>query len=186
MKSLSRIPSGLIGKGTETVRINDEPYTIFKGKIHCFPTTPECRISLYRDHMQQHPEGERAMEKITGSKDILVKTKQWMLCRFGGMDDTPDISEQNIIQEAEYVPCPKRDTCPYKGIGCKKNVSINGVTLSKSELAVLKFIRLHDKEIADALFLSTETIKTHIQNILRRLDCSRSDLIHWATIKGII
>lgn len=187
MDLLNRLPGGLIGKATETVRIQDQPFTFFGGKMYCFDTTPECRISIYSDHMRANRKGEKAMEVMTGSMDLFVKTKQWMLCRFGGLDDTPDIDENNRVQEAEYVPCEKRGSCPFEGIGCCTVEVSPGLFLSKAELAVTRLVRLGDKMIADTLFISTETVKTHIQNIRRKTKTeSKLDLVHWATVKGII
>lgn len=187
MNLLERIPGGLIGKATETFAVNDEPYTIYGGKIYQFDTTPKSRIELYKDHMKENQKGEKAMEAITGSKDDFVKTKQWMLCRFGGMDNTPDIDEYNVIQEAEYVPCPKRGSCPFEGIGCCTVEVSRGVFLSKAELAVIRLVNLPDKNIADTLFISTETVKNHIQNIRKKINApSKIEVAIWAVIKGII
>lgn len=187
MPSAIRIPSGLIGKGTESFTLNQEPYTIFGGQTYCFPTTPSCRVSLYADHMRANPKGERAMEKMTGSKDLMVKTKQWMMCRFGGMDNTPDIDENNNIQAAEYVPCSKRGTCPFEGEGCSTIEVAEGVFLSKAELAVVRLCNHPEKIIADILFISTETVKNHIANSKKKAGIpSSKELVHWATINGII
>lgn len=187
MQTLLRIPSGLIGEGTETFALNQEPYTIFGGMTYTYSTTPRCRIILYNNNMKANPSGEKAMEAITGSTDDEVKVKQWMMCRFGGIDDTPDIDENNQIQEAEYVPCSKRGTCEFEGVGCCTIEVSKGLFLSKAEMAVMRLILLPDKLIADELYLSTETIKTHIQNIRRKTNKdSKLELAVWATIKGII
>lgn len=187
MNSSQRIPGGLIGKGTETFALNNEPYTIYGGQTYPFDSTPKSRIVLYKEHMKRNPKGEKAMESITNSKDLMVKTKQWMLCRFGGMDNTPDIDENNQIQEAEYVPCSKRGSCKFEGIGCCTVEVSKGIFLSKAELAVVKLSFLPDKLIAASLFISTETVKNHITNSRKKIGLNSSkELVHWATIKGII
>lgn len=187
MNSVQRRTAGMIGKGTETFAIGNEPFTIYEMKIYPFESTPKSRIALYKEHMHNNPKGELAMEGLTGSKDPLAKTKQWMVCRFGGMDNTPDIDENNVIQEAEYVPCAKRGSCPFEGIGCCTIEVSKGVFLSKAELAVVRLINLPDKNIADELFICTETVKTHIQNIRKKINRpSKIEVAIWATIKGII
>lgn len=187
MNIMQRIPAGLIGKGTETFAIGNEPYTIYNGHPYLFDQTPRSRIDLYKNHMKSNPQGEKAMEEITGSKDDKVKVKQWMLCRFGGIDDTPDINEFDQIQEAEYVPCSKRGLCPYEGKGCCTIEVHKGEYLSKAELAVVKLSFLPDKLIADSLYISTQTVKNHITNSRKKVGLkSKLELVHWATIKGII
>ena len=188
MTVVERIPAGLFGKGTETFAINNEPYTAFNGRINPFETTHRSRIEIYKNHMKANPVGEKAMEELTGSSDDEVKVKQWMLCRFGGMDDTPDIDDNNAIQEAEYVPCPKRGgMCEHEGKGCC-TVEVNtGVFLSRAELAVTRLVANPYKIIADELFISIDTVKTHIQNIRKKTNThSIVELVYWASIKGII
>lgn len=188
MNLITRLPAGLYSKGTETVTINNEPRTTFRGMPYSFKDTPRCRIDLYKAHMKQHPVGEKAMEDITRSKDDEVKVKQWMMCRFGGFDNTPDIDENDNIQEAEYVPCPKRGgLCAYEGKGCCTVEVAKGVFLSKAELSVVRFSYLPDKLIADQLFISTETVKNHLTNSRNKIGLgSTKELVWWASIKGII
>lgn len=182
-----RMPGGLIGKGTETFAVGSEPYTIFGGITYPFDTTPKSRINIYVNHMRSNPKGERVMEEMTGSYNDTTKVKQWMLCRFGGMDNTPDIDENNRIQEAEYVPCSKRGVCPFEGKGCCTVEVSKNIFLSKAEMAVIRLIRLSDKMIANELFISNETVKTHIQNIRKKISApSKLDVVYWAAIKGII
>jgi len=187
MTVIERLPAGLFGKGTESFNIENEPYTSFRGTVTDFENTPECRIELYTSHMKSDPRGEKAMEKMTGSKNDRVKVRQWMMCRFGGLDNTPDIDGDDRIQEAEYVPCSKRGTCPFEGAGCCTVEVYKGVFLSKAELAVARLLLDQDKIIADRLHISPETVKTHMINIRRKTgSLSRAQLVHWATNKGII
>ena len=50
--------------------------------------------------------------------------------------------------------------------------------ISKRELEVLELLSrgLSNQEIADTLFVSTSTVKTHVSNILAKLDSSRRTL----------
>lgn len=187
MNSVERRTAGMIGRGTETFALGEEPFTTYRAVTYPFSTTPKSRIVLYSEHMQSNPRGEKAMELITGSKDIVAKTRQWMLCRFGGLDDTADINENNKIQEAEYVPCSKRGICPFEGEGCCTIEVTHGVFLGKAELAVVRLCFLPDKLIADQLFISTETVKNHMTNSRKKIGLkSGKELVRWATIKGII
>lgn len=187
MNSVERRIAGVMKGGTETFTFQNEPYTNYQGRTYSYDTTPKSRIRIYTSHMKANPKGERAMEAIVKSDNDKAKVRQWMMCRFGGMDDTPDIDANGVIQEAEYVPCPKRGVCPFEGTGCV-TVEVNqGVFLSKAELAVVRLSRLPDKLIADSLHISTETVKNHITNSRKKIGLeSKLELVHWATIKGII
>jgi DNA-binding NarL/FixJ family response regulator len=48
----------------------------------------------------------------------------------------------------------------------------NGYSLTRRELLILKFVAkgCTNKQIAEKLFVSIETIKTHVKNIFRKLE----------------
>lgn len=61
--------------------------------------------------------------------------------------------------------------------------------LTNREIDVLKLLATGatNPEIADALFISVTTVKTHVQSLMRKLDLSsRSALAVWATRNGIV
>jgi LuxR family maltose regulon positive regulatory protein len=63
------------------------------------------------------------------------------------------------------------DTCPARPDGQPATTS---VPLTTSELAVLRFLPSHmtNQEIAEALFLSINTVKTHLRSVYRKLGVS--------------
>lgn len=68
---------------------------------------------------------------------------------------------------------------PIKNLNYRQ-LSLNyGLTNREYEIILLMKQGLSNKDIATQLFLSTHTIKTHIQNIFRKVDCySRTEMIH--------
>ena len=63
------------------------------------------------------------------------------------------------------------------------------VPLTDSELAVLRFLPSHmtNQEIADALFLSINTVKTHLRSAYRKLGAaSRREAIACGRRHGLI
>jgi ATP/maltotriose-dependent transcriptional regulator MalT len=61
--------------------------------------------------------------------------------------------------------------------------------LSPRELEVLSYLptRLSARQIADALFVSRNTLKTHMHNVYRKLGCtSREDAVDRARMLGLL
>lgn len=64
-----------------------------------------------------------------------------------------------------------------------------GVSLTRRETQVLKHVALglSNKEIGTSLEISIETVKEHVQNILRKISASdRTQAAVWAVRKGIV
>jgi DNA-binding CsgD family transcriptional regulator len=187
--TLNRIPAGLLDKGTEFFTViennSQKAKCIHGGKAHCFQTTPACRKEIVRLHMKANPIKEKAMEAMVGF-DEDRKLEKYIMCNYGALNDEADINERGVLSEPEYVPCPNRNNCEHQGKGCG-NVIVNGVTLSAGQTRVFKLVYLSNKEIADRLFLSVETVKKHMQ-VTQDITglIGKGSMIHYATIKGII
>jgi len=181
---------GLLGQETEVISINNEPITFTLGRFFRYEFLPEFTKKKFMDHMKSHPSGEKAMERITGSKNDEVKLKQWMHCRFGGSDHTADVDSYGNVQDDEYVPCNKRQTlggcCSEEGEGCNTILLPDGYKLTKAELRIVQNSFLDEKEIADKLFLSIETVRTHSKNIRKKTGLrSMKEIAIWAVSKGV-
>ncbi len=64
-----------------------------------------------------------------------------------------------------------------------------GVTLTQRETQVLRHLALglSNKEIGRSLSISVETVKEHVQNILRKINCTdRTQAAVWAVRKGLV
>lgn len=70
-----------------------------------------------------------------------------------------------ILQRFEVAPGPG---------GTSTRTGVSAVALTSSELAVLRFLPSHmtNQEIAEALFLSINTVKTHLRSVYRKLGVS--------------
>ena len=63
------------------------------------------------------------------------------------------------------------------------------VPLTKREYQVVRNLALglSNREIATSLAISVETVKEHVQNVLRKLDCqSRTAVAMWAVKRGLV
>jgi DNA-binding NarL/FixJ family response regulator len=71
----------------------------------------------------------------------------------------------------------------------KKEASDDTVPLTNREMQVLRHVALglSNKEIARSLTISIETVKEHVQNILRKIDVSdRTQAAVWAVRRGLV
>lgn len=185
----NRIPGGLHGKTTEfySVMINDQEKAIclFGGVQHSFNEAPACRKSILRIRLQELPEARKAYVAMVGFDEDRI-LEQMTICRYGLLNDEPDIDAYGILSEPEYVPCAKRGLCDHEGSGCC-SLMVMGVILSKCETLVFKLCLSSDIEISDKLFISVETVKKHFQNIrLKTGFKNKLEMVHYATKKNII
>lgn len=189
--TVNRIPGGLLGRTTEFFTVVEgslqRAMTLFNGRTYDFPTTPICRKEILQRRLDKQPELKAIYIEMTGSTDKEVILEKFTMCKYGALNNEPDIDENNRLSEPEYVPCPQRGNCKYEGKGCCTIMVNEGVFLSKSETEVFKLANLEDKVIADKLFISLETVKKHFQNIRKKTGFEdKKQMIHWATIKNII
>ena len=94
----------------------------------------------------------------------------------GGAYLSPDIADKVI---ASYVKQKEGGLCDEGGLS----------TLSDREREVLQFIAEGhaNREIADALFISTKTVEAHRGNIQRKLGISgTAGLTKYAIVKGLV
>lgn len=185
----NRIPAGLLDRGTEFFTVFEgmvqRAMCFFKGRPYSFKDMPECRKEIARKELSDQPTKEKAIERLVGTNPHR-KLEKFIMCNYGACNDDADICENGILSQPEYVPCPNRGKCPEEGKGCS-NITVNGITLSNSQTRVFKLAQLENQAIADLLFLSVETVKTHMRDIQDKTGLNgKGDMIHWATIKGII
>jgi DNA-binding CsgD family transcriptional regulator len=185
-----QIPGGLIGKSAElfTAVINGvkQPFCLFGGKTLTYEQIPADKKKILMDAMRANPKVEKAMQSMAGQNDD-DKLKQFIMCRYGALNCDPDITEDGKLSEAEYVPCDKRGKCSFEGIGCCSILMDNGVFLSRAETDVFKLVENADKNIADKLFLSVDTVKKHFTNIRMKTGLhNKIEMAVWAAKKGII
>ena len=73
-------------------------------------------------------------------------------------------------------------------MGRRKDEADEDIPLTNRELQVLRHVALglSNREIGDSLSISIETVKEHVQNILRKLDVSdRTQAAVWAVRRGL-
>ena len=87
------------------------------------------------------------------------------------------LSDSSILHRVKRVMTRKRED------------GDDGVPLTNRELQVLRHVALglSNREIGSSLGISIETVKEHVQNILRKLDVNdRTQAAVWAVKKGVV
>ncbi len=139
---------------------------------------PETRIII----LTQRDEGETLFEAIrSGAQGYLLKTlrSQQLLdglrsVMAGGASISP-VMTKHLMEELRHVS-------PTAAEG-----ETEPLTLREQEILTLIARGASNQEIADTLFLSLHTVKSHVKNILEKLNAeSRHQAAHYARRKGLI
>lgn len=176
----------LTGTGTEFFSVQNEAYVVHGRKVVTIDEAPkDVTDTLYR-FMTSSKERINAYKSMAGD-DVSDQMKQCIKCMFANLDGYPDIDDKGRMSNTEFIQCDKRSTCEFYGVGCNKLTAGNGNEISKGELRVLELCHLDEKEIANKLFLSPQTVSRHSQNIRIKTGISSGkEMALWALNKGVI
>jgi DNA-binding NarL/FixJ family response regulator len=94
--------------------------------------------------------------------------RRFIKCSWGKFDSVLDIDQFGNLN-FEEVECPLRGECPYEGIVCKPKFNSN-LSEREKEVMSLLYRNLNHEEIAEKLFISADTVKTHKRNAFRRVN----------------
>ena len=181
------IPPGLEDDGVEFYVFNNQIKCLHAGKTYVWGEFPKWILDRIEQDMLEHPEAIQALLNwdIRQSDEMM---RQYIICRFGGFDNDPDINRDGKIDYTEYFDCGRRGNCAQEGKLCSTVKAPNG-HLTKQELAVLKLVAINkmNKEIASILNISEETVSSHNQNIQAKLGVdNKLGMSSWARYKNII
>jgi DNA-binding NarL/FixJ family response regulator len=114
-----------------------------------------------------------------GADDYILKDspKDEMVAAIQRVYRDEDLSDSSILRRVKRV------------MNRKKEEGDDGVPLTNRELQVLRHVALglSNREIGGSLGISIETVKEHVQNILRKLDVNdRTQAAVWAVKKGVV
>lgn len=170
-------PAGLNDMSFEIYKRANQIYALNNGKTIAYEDFPNELLTLIDTIISLNPKARKAMEFI-GVTDADEQRKQFISCNMANFDFTADVNEDYKELTTEYVECNIRKTCPVQDKLCGAVKSVNG-QLSIRQLQIMGMIRLgmFDKEIADALFISQETVKTTKRNIQKILKVERKAMI---------
>lgn len=173
----TQFPAGLNDMSFEIYKRSNEIFALHNGNVMEYRDFPLALIQLIDAIIELSPKAKQAMKQI-GVIEPEVQRIQFINCNMANFDFTADVNESFTNFTTEYVECHIRKTCPVQGKLCGPVKAENG-NLSMRQLQIMGLIRAgeFDKEIADALFISVETVKTTKRNIQNILQVERKAMI---------
>jgi len=186
-KIKQHLPPGLEDNSVEFYVHDNCIKCLHKGVKYSWGEFPEWIINRIEEDMLEHPEAIKALVAWDiQDRDEMIR--HYIICRFGGFDGNPDISDSGEIDYVEYFECGRRGNCSQEGKLCSA-IKVGEEFLTRQEIKVLKKIAAGkaNKIIAAELFISEETVSSHNQNIQRKLGVSsKLEMIPWAIKRNIV
>lgn len=185
IEASKRIYAGVNCMGAEFFKHEDGKLICIHNKgIHFWPNFPQNILDIVEADLMRYP---TALACLAQWQNLLPEDylRQYIFCRFGGVDDQPDITADGKVLHAEYVPCRLRGECKFEGKLCLSLKAEYGI-ISPAEMAVLRISNLPIKNIADELCITEETVKSHLKSIKEKT--GMPDKLHvavYAIKKGI-
>lgn len=182
-----KLPAGLMDKGVEFYYWEREIWCLYGGRTIPFDEIPEHILDMVESDMVRYPEAIKALT-AWDIIDRMEMLRQYILCRFGGFDNEPDIDANGNIEYTEYFDCGKRGKCNMEGKLCPQIAVATGY-LTKQEVKVVRLTGLgkSNSEIAGELDISEETVKTHMQNIQQKCGfASKLEISAFAVRKNLV
>jgi len=149
------------------------------------------RYATYRCHSQFRAvlRDELQARDPDRAAEIHVAAAHW----YREHDDPAAAVEQWIaarsVPGARHIAPNREDSFEALGVVDIERAQQGVTQLSPRELEVLSYLptRLSARQIADALFVSRNTLKTHMHNVYRKLGCtSREDAVERARMLGLL
>jgi DNA-binding CsgD family transcriptional regulator len=183
-----RVAAGLINE--HTVEFFASGYSrkaIHCGKVVDVNELPEEILEVILNDIKKDSKASKALDEM-GLISEESRIEQFLLCRFGGFDNTPDMVD-GVLGAGEYWPCPNRGNCPHEFRLCSPVIGTTGDALSGREVEILQLLAADnsDKMIAANLNISEKTVEAHLAKIRAKTGASTSKgLVRFAIEKNLI
>lgn len=184
------LPAGLIDNDIEffnDTKDQERCYCLTGGSAKRIPFCSALIKQMIREDMALYPVKIESLVAL-GYETDEAQLEKYCSCCFGHFDGNPDVKD-GIFYHNEYVHCVHRGTCPVEGKLCDALQVGDGKFLTKREIEVLALVGNCDldKEIADRLNISPETVKVHKKHICEKSGAmNKKDLIILALKKNLI
>jgi DNA-binding CsgD family transcriptional regulator len=156
------LPAGLVCDNGEFFTIEGNPYLLISGRCIPFQDFPSSILNTIDATIT---DDHKACLNVMGFTSKVEMRKQWIACNVSRFDLVPDYLVGEKLINREYVDCSLRGVCEHEGTLC---ISLKQSTqLTEKHITVIKLISqgLLNKEIAQIMGITEETVKTHTKNI---------------------
>ncbi len=178
IKHPTHLPAGLEDSSLEIYTYKDELRVLYKGKAISFSKLPKEIIAIFRNDLEQNNEARKSLRLDFKIKDQKGQLVQYVKCRYGGFDFTPDLTNDGKINP-EAWDCGRKHACCGYGKICPAVEGPHG-KITPGELRVMRLVcdGHSDKLIADKLNISINTELKHMNNIRHKLNVySRQEIV---------
>lgn len=175
------IPAGIF-VGTEVFVKDSKIYAMYNGQLMFFEDLPSQEKRCFVDKYMEDLSGRFFIQNRMGISGFESGFKQWLFCKFGAMDRTPDYLCGEVIPDRYNSAC-QRTECAGRGVLC-------GVECGLKSYEVETLKRLKDgktlEEVAAILCVAVPTVKSRIRKLKRMFNVSNLvALVSMATDLGL-
>lgn len=181
---MNLVPAFIDNGGCEYFVVNSEGYFMINGEKLSYENAPrQIKALFYAEYvrdLQEVPERGAILKSIASGEEY----ETWMLCNFGGFNNTPDLDLLTGKISREFWDCGMKNTCIGYGIICR-----NQFNLTRTEYSIMKHYTdgLPDKLVSSELKISTNTLRNHNYSIFRKFGVSsKLEVIKKAENEGVI
>lgn len=170
---MSKLPAGLMDKNVEIFEHEGRAWALYNGERMPFHRMPQDIYNAFFEEMLRDKEAMKALDTML-DKSFSNKFNQFLICRYGALDSTPDLDTSKVNFTPEYHECGNRNNCPFSFVLCDRVIiktDKGDIHLTRKEVEIVKLIAsgLTDKETADQAKIALNTLLTHKKNIYSKL-----------------
>ncbi|MBO9674453.1 MAG: hypothetical protein J7577_13480 [Sphingobacteriaceae bacterium] len=183
----NRLPGGYTKLTGEFYIDEGELWLSYQKAHHTFDNFPEEIKTIIREDMEANPAAVAELIDNWGLLDERSQTIQYLACRYGAFDGSPDIIDGKL-QAPEHVSCGRRETCKSQGKLCG-SIQLKYGNLTIHEVRTLTEVGngLLDKEIADKYNISQHTVRHQKDSICRKSGIERKPaMVGLAYMLGLV
>lgn len=178
------IIAGLTNNKGELFTEDGKDYAVISGSCFIFPNYPDVLLN------QIDNSTTIAHHKALDEMNIFgleLRRSKWCRCNVANADAIADYDPNSPVLTREVVSCSLRGSCKHEGILCLTNKQVNGITPRQIEVLTLIGKGLLNKEIADVLNISENTVSIHNKALRDATGCQRkADLTLYAQKLNLI
>jgi len=135
--TLTKIYPGMLDSDFEFFKADDGVKIISSGTITAFNEISTCAYQLLKEKVSLDKPALKILNQWYPDSE-LQQLEKFTECRFGGLDFTPDISN-NQLQDGEYWECPFRGQCIGEGKVCR-SLKFKDQELNAQEIELMKLL----------------------------------------------